>query len=45
MLDGENLKKLFYYCLKRTGNRIHAEDLSGDIALEILTMLNKRLSA
>ena len=41
MLDSENLKKLFYYCLKRTGNRETAEDLSSDISLEILTMLNR----
>lgn len=41
MLDNERLKKLFYYCLKRTGNREYAEDLSGDISLEILTMLNR----
>jgi RNA polymerase sigma factor (sigma-70 family) len=41
MLDSDILKKLFYYCLKRTGNREIAEDLSGDISLEILTMLNR----
>ena len=41
MLDNEILKKLFYYCLKRTGNREDAEDLSGDISLEVLTMLNR----
>ncbi|MCL2285431.1 MAG: sigma-70 family RNA polymerase sigma factor [Firmicutes bacterium] len=41
MLDSDSLKKLFFYCLKRTGNRTAAEDLSGDISLEILTMLNR----
>ncbi|MCL2158459.1 MAG: sigma-70 family RNA polymerase sigma factor, partial [Oscillospiraceae bacterium] len=41
MLDSEKLKNLFYYCLKRTGNRETAEDLSGDIVLEILTMTNR----
>jgi len=41
MLDSEKLKKLFYYCLKRTGNREIAEDLSSDISLEMLTMLNR----
>ena len=41
MFDAENLKKLFYYCLKRTGNRERAEDLAGDISLEIITMLDR----
>ena len=45
MLDEETLKKLFYYCLKRTGNREQAEDLSGDISLEILAMLNRGYKA
>lgn len=45
MLDDEILKKLFYYCLKRTGNRQYAEDLSGDISLEILTMLHRGYKA
>jgi len=35
------MKKLFYFCLKKTGNSIDAEDLTQDIALNILTALNK----
>ena len=41
MLDEDIMKKLFYYCLKRTGSRYDAEDLSSEISLEILTMLNR----
>lgn len=41
MLDGKKLMALFYYCLKRTGNREAAEDLSSEISLEILKMLNR----
>ena len=33
--------KLFYFCLKKTGSHIEAEDLTQDIALQILTALNK----
>ena len=35
------MEKLFYFCLKKTGNHIEAEDLTQDIALQILTALNK----
>ena len=35
------LKTLFYFCLKKTGNSIEAEDLASDIALNILASLNK----
>ena len=35
------MEKLFYFCLKKTGNQIEAEDLTQDIALQILTALNK----
>ena len=35
------MKKIFYFCLKRTGNRIEAEDLAQDIALNIIAALNK----
>ncbi|MBQ7846976.1 MAG: sigma-70 family RNA polymerase sigma factor, partial [Clostridia bacterium] len=34
------LKKLFYFCLKKTGNSTEAEDLASDIALSILSSLN-----
>ena len=32
-------EKIFYYCLKRTGNAPEAEDLSQDIFLNVLTSL------
>ncbi len=35
------MEKLFYFCLKKTGSHIEAEDLTQDIALQILTALNK----
>ena len=34
-------EKLFYFCLKKTGSYIEAEDLTQDIALHIITALNK----
>jgi len=33
--------KLFYFCLKKTGNHIEAKDLTQDIALQIIAALNK----
>ncbi len=35
------MEKLFYFCLKKTGNYIEAEDLTQDITLNILISLNK----
>ena len=35
------MEKLFYFCLKKTGNHIEAEDLTQDIALQIIIALNK----
>ena len=35
------MEKLFYFCLKKTGNHIEAEDMTQDIALQIVTALNK----
>ncbi|MCM1441727.1 MAG: sigma-70 family RNA polymerase sigma factor, partial [Roseburia sp.] len=35
------MEKLFYFCLKKTGNHIEAEDLTQDIALQVITALNK----
>ncbi|MBD5529443.1 MAG: sigma-70 family RNA polymerase sigma factor [Lachnospiraceae bacterium] len=35
------MEKLFYFCLKKTGSSTEAEDLTQDIALNILTALNK----
>ncbi|MBE6637702.1 MAG: sigma-70 family RNA polymerase sigma factor, partial [Ruminococcaceae bacterium] len=34
------MEKLFYFCLKKTGNHREAEDLTQDIALQIITALN-----
>lgn len=35
------MEKLFYFCLKKTGNGVRAEDLTQDITLNILAALNK----
>lgn len=35
------MEKLFYFCLKKTGSNTEAEDLTQDIALNIITALNK----
>ena len=35
------MEKLFYFCLKKTGSHIEAEDLTQDVALQIITALNK----
>ena len=35
------MEKLFYFCLKKTGNQVEAEDLTQEIALEIIGSLNK----
>lgn len=35
------MEKLFYFCLKKTGSNVEAEDLTQDIALNIITALNK----
>ena len=35
------MEKLFYFCMKKTGNNTEAEDLTQDIALNILASLNK----
>jgi len=35
------MEKLFYFCLKKTGSYFEAEDLTQDIALQIITALNK----
>ena len=35
------MEKLFYFCLKKTGKSSEAEDLTQDIALQIITVLNK----
>ncbi len=35
------MEKLFYFCLKKTGSNIEAEDLTQDIAVQIIIALNK----
>ena len=35
------MEKIFYFCLKKTSNRIDAEDLTQDIALNVIDGLNK----
>lgn len=35
------MEKLFYFCLKRTGNSDEAENLTQDIALNIISALSK----
>ena len=35
------MEKLFYFCLKKTGNNLEAEDLTQEIALQIIASLNK----
>ena len=35
------MEKLFYFCLKKKGNNVEAEDLTQDIALQIITALNR----
>lgn len=35
------MEKLFYFCLKKTGKNAEAEDLTQDIAIQIITALNK----
>lgn len=35
------MEKLFYFCLKKTGRGVEAEDLTQDITLQIITALNK----
>lgn len=34
------LEKIFYFCLRKTGNSTEAEDLSQDIALAVISALN-----
>ena len=35
------MEKLFYFCLKKTGSHAEAEDLTQDIALAVISALNK----
>ena len=36
-----HMEKLFYFCLKKTGNQVEAEDLTQEIAFQIISSLNK----
>ena len=40
-LTGNYIDKLFYFCLRKTGNTYEAEDLAQDITLNIITSLRK----
>ena len=35
------MEKIFYFCLKNTNNQFEAEDLTQDIALNVIKSLNK----
>ena len=35
------LEKLFYFCLKKTGDAREAEELASDISLDVLTAIEK----
>ena len=35
------MEKLFFFCLKKTSSHVEAEDLTQDVALHIITALNK----
>ncbi len=37
----EFLEKVFYFCIKKTGNITEAEDLASDISLSVFTQLSK----
>ena len=36
----EYMEKIFYFCLKRTGNNFEAEDLTQDIAINVFCEIN-----
>lgn len=38
------MEKLFYFCLKKTGNNTEAEDLTNDIALNVISSLVKGIT-
>lgn len=40
----EYLSKIFYFCLKKTGNETSAEELSSDISLEVLRSLGRGIT-
>lgn len=41
VFSAEYMEKLFYFCLKKTGNADEAEDLASDISLNILSALRR----
>lgn len=41
LYTAEHMERLFYFCLKKTGNPQEAEDLSSDISLCVLNALDK----
>ena len=40
----EYMGKIFYYCLRKTGNSHEAEDLASDITLQVMTALHDGVS-
>ena len=38
------LEKLFYFCLKKTGNAHEAEDLASDVSLDVLVLIFQHLA-
>ncbi len=40
-VSDDYVEKLYYFCLKKTGNTTEAEDLASDITLNIITALRK----
>ena len=36
-----HMEKIFYFCLKKTGNSTEAEDLTQDISFQVLSALNR----
>ncbi len=41
IFTGEYLSKIFYFCLKKTGNEQDAAELAGDISLQVVQALSK----
>lgn len=41
IFTGEYLGKIFYFCLKKTGNEQDAAELAGDISLQVVQALSK----
>ncbi|MBE6540504.1 MAG: sigma-70 family RNA polymerase sigma factor [Ruminococcaceae bacterium] len=40
-LTNEYMSRIYYFCLKKTGNSIEAENLTSDILVNVLSSLNR----